>query len=149
MTRLTSCLLLLSLLATVSSLSAQATDPLAAMRTAWQQALEQQDLEASIALFTPDALFLTPDGGRYDDRAAIRTLYRSVFAAYRSHIAMTSKHEECAPRLCVDEGTYSETMTETATSKQIPVAGSYILVARRSPDNTWKIAEMVWTGGPH
>jgi uncharacterized protein (TIGR02246 family) len=126
---------------------APAPDVLADLRAAWVQGLEQQDLEASVALFTQDAIFLTPDGARYDDRAAIRTLYRSVFATYRSRPTMTSKRQECAGKLCVDEGTYSETMTETKTNKQLALTGSYLLVAKRQPDGAWKIAEMVWTGG--
>jgi uncharacterized protein (TIGR02246 family) len=128
-------------------LGAEGPDPLASLRSAWVAALEQQDLEASLALFTPDAIFLSPGGERYDDRAAIRTLYRSVFAAYRSHISLSSKRQDCSDKLCVDEGTYDETMTENATSKKLPIGGSYILVARREPDG-WKITEMVWTGGP-
>jgi uncharacterized protein (TIGR02246 family) len=128
---------------------ASAPDVLAGLRAAWVQGLEQQDLEGSVALFTQDAIFLTPEGGRYDDRAAIRTLYRSVFATYRSHPLMTSKRQECVGTLCVDEGTYSETMIETKTNKQMALMGSYLLVARRQPDGAWKIAEMVWTGGVH
>ncbi len=146
--RLSFCLILLFLLAGARGSSAPA-DPLAGLRSAWVQTLEQQDLEGSLDLFTPDAVFLSPDGSRYDDRAAIRTLYRNVLATYRSHISLTSKHEEVSDKLCVDQGTYTETLTETATGKQLALTGSYLLVARRQPDQSWKIAEMVWTGGAH
>ncbi len=146
--RLSFCLILLFLLAGARGSSVPA-DPLAGLRSAWVEALEQRDLEGSLALFTPDAIFLTPDGGRYDDRAAIRTLYRNVLATYRSRISLTSKREEIGDKLCVDEGTYSETLTETATGKELPLTGSYLLVAKRETGQSWKIAELVWTGGAH
>jgi len=123
-------------------------DALSGLRSAWQQTLEQQDLEAAIALFTPDAVFLIPDGSRYDDRAAIRTLYKSVIAIYHAHIRLTSKRQDCSGKLCVDEGTYAETLTENASGKKIEVYGSYVLAARRDPGGAWKISEFVWTGGP-
>jgi len=123
-------------------------DALSGLRSASQQAIEQPDLEASIALFTPDAVFLLPDGNRYDDRAAIRTLYKSVMALYHSHIRLTSKRQDCSGKLCVDEGTYAETLTENTSGKKIEIYGSYVLAARRDPNGAWKIAEFVWTGGP-
>ena len=122
-------------------------DVLANLRSAWVESLEKGDIESSVALFTPDAVFLSPDGARFDDRAAIRTLYRSVVATYRSHIGLISKKEECADTICVDQGTYSETLTETATGKKSQLTGSYLFVGRRQPDGSWKISEMVWTGG--
>jgi uncharacterized protein (TIGR02246 family) len=127
-------------------LGAQPGRALDELRTAWLQALERQDIEASLALFAPDAVFLTPEGSRYDDRAAIRTLYRSVVATYRARISMTSKRQETSPSLGVDQGIYDESLTEIKTGKQVQIHGSYLLVARRQPGGAWKIVELVWTG---
>ncbi len=124
-------------------------ESVADLRSAFVQTLEQQDVEASMALFTPDATFLNPDGARYDDRAAIRTLYRSVVAQYRLRLSMTSKHLVTSEKLCVDEGIYMETLTPIATGKPLALMGSYLFVAKLQPDGAWRIAEMVWTGGPH
>ena len=129
--------------------AASAPDALAGLRSAWTQALQQHDLEAAVALYEPDAIFLSADGGRYPDRAAIRTLYRSVFGLYRATVTMTSQKRDCSGVLCVDTGTYGEKVSETASGKRFTDAGSYVLVARRQPDHSWKIAEMAWTGrGP-
>jgi ketosteroid isomerase-like protein len=46
----------------------------------------------------------------------------------------------------VDEGTYSELLTETATGKKLDVSGSYLMAARRDTDGKWKIAELAWAG---
>ena len=126
---------------------AAAGDTLAGLRSAWTQTLEQHDLEGAIALYEPDAVFLSPEGGRFPDRAAIRTLYRSVFSAYRATITMTSQKQDCSAALCVNTGTYSEAITEIATGKKLAAAGSYVLVARREGDRSWKIAQLAWTGG--
>ncbi len=145
------CAILLFLLpACCPALRAQAGTPAEALRdlrSTWLRALEQQDLERALALFTPDAIFLTPEGLRYDNRAAIRTLYRSVLSHYRSHLSLASKRQEISDTLCVDEGTYSEALTELGTNKPALLTGSYLLVARRQADGSWKIVEMMWTGG--
>ena len=127
-----------------------AAESLSQLRTEWAHALEQQDIEASMAMFQPDAVFLMPDGARYEDRAAIRTLYRSVMAAYHAHIELTSRREEDSGALDVDEGVYVETLTDLKTGKPLQVAGSYVMVARRQQDRSLKIIELIWTGpGPH
>jgi hypothetical protein len=69
-----------------------------------------------------------------------------VIAAYHAQIHLTSKKEECSGKLCVDEGTYSELLTETATGKKLDVSGSYLMAARRDTDGKWKIAELAWAG---
>ena len=114
------------------------------LRAALVQTLEQQDVEGAMALYEPDAIFLSP-GGRFSDRAAIRTLYRSVFLALHAKITMTSQRLVAEANLCVDDGTYSETLTEIANGKKTAVTGDYVLVARRGQDRSWKVAEIVWT----
>ena len=114
------------------------------MRAALVQTLEQQDLEGAVALYEPDAVFLSPSG-RFGDRAAIRTLYRSVFMAVHGRLTMISKHLITGAGLCVDDGVYSETLTDTTTGKKTAVTGEYVLVTRRVQDGSWKVAEIVWT----
>ena len=129
------------------SLLAQPGDMTAAvvqLRTALAQTLNHQDLEGSVALYEPDAVFLSPEG-RFPDRAAIRTLYRSVFQAYRGQIVMTSRRLVGSGTVCVDDGSYSETITNLSTSKRLAITGNYVLVARRQTDGGWKVAELVWT----
>ncbi|HEY0785973.1 MAG TPA: SgcJ/EcaC family oxidoreductase [Acidobacteriaceae bacterium] len=125
----------------------QPADALAPLRAAWVKALADKNLDASIALYRDNALFLTPDGSRYAGREAIRGLYRNVFAAYTAQITMTSRSQECSGELCVDDGEYSEDLLESETAKKIHLAGSYLLVARRQ-NGTWKIARIVWTLAP-
>jgi uncharacterized protein (TIGR02246 family) len=118
------------------------------LRSAWTDALQHKNLEASLALFEPNAIFLSADGSRFEGQAAIRTLYQGVLATYTSQIALATRRLDCARALCIDDGEYRELMTETATGIQKKLAGSYILIARQANDGAWKISQLVWTGAP-
>ena len=128
-------------------LFATTTDPFAQLRLDWARDLHQKQVEASVALYAPDAVFIQPDGTRVAGTAAIRALFEQVTAALDSSLTFSSQRVERSGDLAYDSGTYTETLVTRATLATAHMRGSYLTVYRKQGDS-WKIVEQAWTGGP-
>jgi ketosteroid isomerase-like protein len=128
-------------------LAAQA-QPFAGLREQWARDLHDKNVDASVALYAPNAVFIQPDGTRVQGTAAIRDLYRKVTSTFDSTLVFSPREIEASGDLAYDSGTYTETLVTRATGQQMQMAGSYLTVYRGSKAAGWKIVEQVWTGGP-
>ena len=126
--------------------SAATLDAFAGLRAEWVRDLHAKNVEASVALYEPDADFIS-DAGRTHGTAAIRELYRNITATLDSDLTFTSKHVEVSGSLAVDSGSYTETLVTRATGATQHMAGDYVTVYRRDADGRWRILEQMWTGG--
>jgi ketosteroid isomerase-like protein len=125
--------------------AAATTDPFAGLRAEWARDLHAKNIDASVALYEPDADFIS-DAGRSHGTAAIRELYRTITSTLDSDLTFTSKHVEVSGNLGVDSGSYTETLVTRATGATQHMAGDYVTVYRRDADGQWRILEQVWTG---
>jgi ketosteroid isomerase-like protein len=126
--------------------TASSSDPFAGLRAEWARDLHAKNIEASVALYEPDADFIS-DAGRTHGTAAIRELYRTITSTLDSDLTFTSKHVEVSGNLGVDSGSYAETLVTRATGATLHMTGDYVTVYRRDADGQWRILEQVWTGG--
>jgi uncharacterized protein (TIGR02246 family) len=141
------CAFVLVLVGSASSAqSVSSEQELAALRAEWAHDLRAKQLEPSVALYTDDAVFLTPDGKRYVGKDEIRALYKGIFADLTSEIVFDSKQTGFSGILAYDSGTYRETLTAVTTGVQQQVTGSYLAVLRREPDGKWRIVQQMWAG---
>jgi uncharacterized protein (TIGR02246 family) len=119
---------------------------LTTLRAEWAHALHEKQLEPSLALYTEDATFLTPDGKRFTGKDAIRGLYQGIFAEFTSDLTFESKQVGFSGVLAYDSGTYRETLTTVASGAQQQASGSYLMVLRLEPDGKWRIVQQMWAG---
>jgi ketosteroid isomerase-like protein len=123
-----------------------AADPFEKLRQEWTRDLHEKRVEASTALYSPDAVFIQPDGTRVEGLTAIYNLYKKITAIFDSDLNFSSKRAEISRDLAYDSGTYTETLVTRATGKSMLTKGSYLTVYRRGKDGSWKIVEQAWTG---
>jgi ketosteroid isomerase-like protein len=85
-----------------------------------------RDIEGLVALYEPDAVLATPDGGAVHGEAEIRRFYAALTAP--------------APRFAPGEQHPALRLGDLAlTSTRLPGgAGATAEVARRQPDGTWR-----------
>jgi uncharacterized protein (TIGR02246 family) len=142
------CALLLLLIAHVYSFAQSAEKELATLRTEWARTLHEKQVEPSLALYTDDAAFLTPDGKRYVGKDEIRGLYKGIFAQFTGDLVFESKQTGFSGVLAYDSGLFRETLTAVATGAQQQTSGSYLMVLRREPDGKWHIVQQMWAWTP-
>jgi ketosteroid isomerase-like protein len=127
---------------------AATTDELAALRESWTRAFNAKQLDAVIATYALDAVFLPITGGRVVSAAAIKNLYERIWNQLTPHIELTSHVVERSGELGYDSGEYLENLVSGGTA--VNIAGNYVFVYRRQADG-WRIVEQIWTeatGGP-
>jgi uncharacterized protein (TIGR02246 family) len=127
------------------TVGAKDTSAILHARDEWVKALHGKQLDAFTMLYTPDAMFLTPDGNRSNGRDAIRELTRKAMESFTSNITLLSMAEELSGDLAYDSGDYRETLV-MADGKSVESHGTYLTIYRRQHDGKWLITQQVWTG---
>jgi len=122
-----------------------AADAIAKVRAEWMKDLHDKQLDQFVMLYTPDAVFLTPNGQRITGRAAIRDLTRQAMDTFTSDLHFRSLASEYSCDLAYDSGEFHETLTLLSDKSTKEGKGNYLMVFKRQPDGNWLIAQQVWT----
>jgi uncharacterized protein (TIGR02246 family) len=121
---------------------ATATEDVAALRDRWLQAFNAKQLDAAIATYAIDAVFLPITGDRVQSAMAIKELYTRIWRQFTPHMQLTSHQLERFGDLAYETGEYDETIA--AAEGTLALRGSYVFVYRHEADG-WRIAAQTWT----
>jgi uncharacterized protein (TIGR02246 family) len=126
-----------------SSTGRPSMNPVALISEQWAREWSAGNLDALMALYAEDAVFLTATGSRTTGRVAIRELFEKAFAASTSDLHVQSKVTEQSGQLAYDSGQYEETTTTGGLKRS--GRGNYLVVLRRDGRKQWRIAQHMWT----
>ena len=111
----------------------------------WGRDWSAKHLDQVLAWYADDAVFVSPDGGRFTGKPAIVGMFRKVASEYTADLKMHSVRPEQSATLGFDSGDYEETLTHAGATRN--VKGTYLIVFRRRPGGPWRIVEQTWTDG--
>jgi ketosteroid isomerase-like protein len=135
-------IVLLLMVAPGRSYGEDAPGPAPDMGTTWAAHWSRHELDETLALYTSDAVFFTPDD-RVTGTMAIRGLFRVMLDTYQPTIHMHRTLFEQSGHLAHESGDYEETLV--ASGQKTSVRGHYLLVLRME-GGRWLIVEQMWTG---
>ncbi len=119
---------------------------LAALTQSWAREWQARHLEAVLALYAPDAVFMDANGGRVSGKPELRKFFATVLSQYRAEPTVQSVTSERAGELGYDWGDYHEVVTPLAKpDSPIETHGTYLVIARHI-GNRWLIEDQMWTG---
>ena len=121
----------------------RSTDQVTLIGEQWAKEWSAGNLDALMALYAEDAVFLTATGSRTTGRAAIRELFAKALAASKSELHVQSKVTEQSGQLAYDSGQYQETTTTGGLKRS--GRGNYLVVLRRDGRKQWRIVQHMWT----
>jgi uncharacterized protein (TIGR02246 family) len=129
----------------ISARAAPTPAPVAQLAQDWARDWRAKNLEDVLALYAPDAVWVSADGRRATGTAELRDFFASVLKGYSARIDMRSVNGGSSGDLGYDSGDYSELITPVASAAdKIALHGAWLIVARRI-DGHWRIAEQFWT----
>ncbi len=112
----------------------------------WARLWQARDLEAVLALYTDDAVFINADGSRVTGKPALRKFFAAVLAQYKAQPQLRSVESRASGGLGYDWGDYSEIVTPVAKpDAAIKTQGTYLVILRKVAGH-WLIANQMWTG---
>lgn len=111
----------------------------------WARAWRAKKLDAVMAFYTPDAVWVAGDGTRVTGTAELRNFFASALKNYSMKLDLRSINGASTGDLGYDSGDYSELVTPLADpTNRIAVHGAWLVVTRLI-DGHWRIAEQFWT----
>jgi uncharacterized protein (TIGR02246 family) len=140
-----------------SSMSAQDTageseiaSEIAKLRELWVTEWNLRQINPIMALYAPDAMFLTASGDRATGQSQIRALFDGMRASNMSNLRLHSLAVEQSGDLAYDSGSDRETAA-LPDNPHHEIEGSYLTVYKLQLDGRWLIVQHVWTGAsaPH
>ena len=120
--------------ATPSALSAQ-----------WAADWSAKKLDAVMAGYAPQPVFLPTIGPRWVGAAAIRKNCAGLLATYNPHIVLRSLETQASGDLAYDSGTYDETLLPVKGGKPIAAKGGYLFMFQKQTNGDWKILEQTFS----
>jgi uncharacterized protein (TIGR02246 family) len=139
-------LCLLGLFATTLAANAASDAALAKPSQEWARLWQARDLEAVLALYTDDAVFINADGSRVTGKPALRRFFATVLAQYKAQPQTQSVESRASGDLGYDWGDYSEVVVPIAKpDAAIRTQGTYLVILRKVGGH-WLIASQMWTG---
>ena len=131
----------------MATLSASAAEsPLALPTANWATLWEHKNLDAVLALYTDDAVFMDATGSRVAGKPALRKFFATVLQQYSAHPMMRSVASYSSGDLGYEWGDYSEVVVSVAKpDAAIRTQGTYLVILRNVGGH-WLIADQMWTG---
>ena len=114
----------------------------------WAEYWRQKQLDNVVALYAPDAVFLTGTGDRFSGRDAIRAVFKTAMEGHTSDLTPRSLVTEVSGNLAYDSGDYLETIVPASGVAKTELKGNYVIVFKRQRNGKWLIIEHVWTDKP-
>ncbi len=105
--------------------------------------LHDKDIDDVLTLYTPDAVFVNPDGTQATG-AGLRALYELVAKTFDSDLHLHPGRVRIHGKLAVEDGSYTEALGHRDTGKVDNVHGTYRFELRREADGRWRYTRMEW-----
>ena len=109
--------------------------------------MRDKNISDVLLLYTPDALFVDPDGSRYKGLAELRGLYVRIFATFDSDITFHAGSVSAVTDdgACLESGKYSENLSVRSTGKTNHYTGGYRFEYKLQPNGRWLLFRQEWT----
>ena len=114
------------------------------VRLAHIAALNAQDAEAWVDVFTEGAIQMPPNAPANVGKASIRSWAQTFLHAFRVKFALSVTELQVAGDRAFESGAYTITLTPNAEGQAVQDVGKYITVYQRLPAGGWAVARDIW-----
>lgn len=107
----------------------------------------RRDIEAVLACYTNDVIWLPPDDTLIVGVQAIRDRYEKLFAAYRVDIQIQVAEIEVRDDLAYAWGSTSGRLIPEEGGAPLPVDDKYMMLLAKAPGRGWLVRRLMWNRG--
>ncbi|MDA2931509.1 SgcJ/EcaC family oxidoreductase, partial [Acidobacteria bacterium AH-259-O06] len=102
------------------------------------------DAERLAALYTQDAVLMPPNEPARAGNQAVQSWFQDAFDQSTAELSLASDEVQVTADSAFDRGTYTIKLTPKSGGEAIEDNGKWILILRKQPDGSWKIARAIW-----
>jgi uncharacterized protein (TIGR02246 family) len=110
---------------------------------AWSHAVAEKDPLEAVESLTDDAIVLPPGGDMVSGKDAIRSFYKRAFEDKAFAVNREPESVALVGDMAYTVGKYRAERTGP-DGKKVSENGKYVLVWKKQPDKTWKVAVDIW-----
>jgi uncharacterized protein (TIGR02246 family) len=115
----------------------------------WAAAIKAGDIEGELAPLTEDAMFLAPGEPAVSGLDAIRSwTHRNFDGVTFTALNVSADEVVVGGDVAFSRGVFDGTLEPEAGGAAMHIVTKYILIWRRQPDGSWKIARDIWNANP-
>jgi ketosteroid isomerase-like protein len=120
----------------------------------WILDMQAKNLDDILSLYTPDAVFIDPQGKQFATPDAMRKLYTDTFAAYDSDLKRgkgtiaIQGNPQVPGAIAIEAAAYTEDLTKHADHTTAHLCGDYRFTYILQQNGKWLIQRMEWTSKP-
>lgn len=115
-----------------------------ALTEEWTAAFNAGDATALAAWYTDDAVRMPPNAPAYQGREATKEAFHGLFTQFAAELTWPTEEIIVAGGWAFHRGTYTIRLTPVAGGEEIGESGKVIVICKRQPDGSWKIAREIW-----
>jgi uncharacterized protein (TIGR02246 family) len=121
----------------------QSHEDIERLRAAWLAALKAGDVDRLRSMVTDDVVAMHPNGKTTRGRQELADDFRRFFRSFRMDQTVTSEETVVAGGWAFDRARVSTQIAPVAGGETSQVNSEVIVILRRDPEGSWKIARMV------
>ena len=107
------------------------------------EAFGRGDADAVLAVFADQCVTLPPNEPARVGQLAVREWHEAIFEQFSGVANMTPDETEISGDLAYVRGAYSMSL-QASDGQQATDQGKFIMIWRRQPDHSWRIARNIW-----
>jgi uncharacterized protein (TIGR02246 family) len=129
---------------TAPDTSAADIETIAGVRNAFIAAMNAEDVEKLVALYTDDGIRMEDNMPAISGRDAIRASYKELTSAYDCDISLTPEETKVAGDWAFDRGQFMmHMMPRDPKGTMIMDQGKYLVILQKQTDGSWKVAREI------
>ena len=103
------------------------------------------DVDQIMSFYADDAITMPPNDNIVIGKAAIAARYKAGFAKFKMEVSLSSDELEVCEDWAFNRGTTRGRLIWHDGSNPTPLRDKYLMILKRQPGNTWKIARLIWS----
>lgn len=108
------------------------------------EADNKRDLEAAVACYTDDVVWIAPGAKPVHGKAAIRSRYADMFERWQPRIELTIDNIEVAGDMALVRGYTEGFLTTELSGTVIVIDDNFLMQLRRENSDRWNISLLMW-----
>jgi ketosteroid isomerase-like protein len=132
-------------LGTMTQPAADATDPIAASRNIWDEAVKAGDVDKIVSIFCDDVILMPPNDTSLFGKGEAVEWWKGYFEYFKVTVLYgTERQVRIIGDIGIEEWTYMIAIDPVRGGERIRDDGRSLTIWKCEPDGVWRVSQNIW-----